>query len=61
MYRGEPDDKCRKRDYTKKEAQTMKNLRESQHNGHRLRVYQCNRCPHWHLTHRGTNRDVLSR
>lgn len=45
---------CTKRGYSKKDAQTMKNLREKSHNGRRLRIYQCPSFNHrglWHLTH----------
>jgi len=41
-----------KRAYTKKDAQSMLNLRRSRLRGSRreLRMYHCPRCNFWHLT-----------
>lgn len=49
---------CSKRPYSKKEAQTVLNERTkgriaNRHNRpHHLRIYHCDHCNAWHLTHK---------
>ena len=43
---------CTKTQYTKREAETVRNRRlQGKNRPQVLRIYQCNRCNRWHLTH----------
>jgi len=45
---------CLKKPYTKKKAQEVLNtliLEKKWNHKDKGRIYQCDRCPHWHITH----------
>lgn len=51
------DERClHKRQYTKKEAQTIRNQRLFQGEKY-LRIYPCPLCNSWHLTHKNKERE----
>ncbi len=41
-----------KKCYSKRDAQTAKNFRLEEGTADQLRIYQCNFCNYWHLTHK---------
>lgn len=51
------DERClHKKPYTKKEAQTIRNLRLEQGEKY-LRIYPCPLCNNWHLTHKNKEKE----
>ncbi len=46
-----------KRKYHKRDAQTAMNFRE-RNGAEKLRIYQCNFCDFWHLTHKEYNKSL---
>lgn len=54
-------DECPKTPYTKREAQTVRNLRLKGRHGRpeMLRLYECKQCGAWHLTSKESYSEVV--